>query len=275
MAIVQIDVPVATGSSSAVTLEAGAFRVTHARFPARGEIPAHHHDRACIAVMLAGSFDLRFPGGPVCDCLPGTLTVEPVGDTHCNCMGTAGAEVLVIQPDPAARDLLQPVADFLDGIRQLRHPSLTLLARRMAAEVVRPDAVTPMALEGLALELLVQAARARTEADGAGRPAWLHRAEAMLRARFTEPLTVAEVAQEAGVHPAHLARTFRVHLHCSIGGFLRRLRVDEAAALLRRSDQPIAQVAARVGFADQSHLTRRFREQMGTTPERWRRIHQR
>jgi AraC family transcriptional regulator len=66
-----------------------------------------------------------------------------------------------------------------------------------------------------------------------------------------------------------------VHLHCSIGGFLRRLRVDEAAALLRRSDQPISQVAARVGFADQSHLTRRFREQMGTTPERWRRIHQR
>jgi AraC family transcriptional regulator len=263
--------PVSAGSSNARTLDGGAFRVTYARFPPGGRIPPHHHDRACIAVMLDGSFDLQFPGRPACACEPGSLTVEPIGDTHCNCMGALGAEVLVVQPDPGARELLAPVAHFLDGIRQVRHPDFAGLAHRMAAELQRSDSVTPMALEGMALELLVLASRAGMAPRPRPAPVWLVRVEELLRARYAELLSLQEVAREAGVHPAHLARVFRQHHHCSLGGFVRRLRVSAAAARLAGTDLSIAQVAVEVGFSDQSHLTRRFREQMGTTPERWRR----
>jgi AraC family transcriptional regulator len=263
-------VPVSEGSEFATTREVGAFRVTHARFSPRGRISPHHHDRACIAVMLAGSFELAFPGRSRCECAAGSLTVEPVGDTHCNCIGIAGAEVLVVQPDPSARELLEPVAPFLDGIRQVRDSRLGLLAGRMAHEIQHPDGVSPLALEALALELLVLGARTGMGRKVGATPPWLDQVEAALRARLGDPPGLEELARDAGVHPAHLARTFRRHYRCSVGGFLRDLRVEAAADALAHSDRPIAQVAAEAGFADQSHLTRRFREQMGTTPAKWR-----
>lgn len=268
----QTPVPVTVGSSSAITLDAGPIRVTYARFPAHGEIPAHAHDRACIPVMLSGSFDLSFRGRPAIQCDEGTTAVEPVGDCHCNRMGTAGAVVLVLQPDASVADSHRDLHEFLDGIRLLRRPDLHGLGLRMAGEVADPDPFTTTALEGMALELMARAARAARTRERVP-PPWLRRAEDMLRARHADPLTIADVARECRVHPAHLSRTFRAHFGVSVGEFVRMRRVEWAAGQLRATTAPIAEIATRAGFSDQSHFTRRFRERMGATPERWRRIH--
>jgi AraC family transcriptional regulator len=114
--------------------------------------------------------------------------------------------------------------------------------------------------------------RERTD-RAAGRPAkWLDQAEALLRARFAEAVTVAEVAREVGVHPAHLARTFRRHYRSSIGRFVRQLRMEWAAHQLAATERAIAAIASQAGFADQSHFTRRFKEHVGVTPHRWRQL---
>jgi AraC family transcriptional regulator len=263
-------VPVAEGSRAAVTVEAGQFLVTYARFPAGGDIPRHTHDRACVPVMLDGSFDLTFPGRPTIECVAGTTAVEPVGDCHCNRMGTKGARVLVVQPAASLAESHAGLRALLDGIRALRRPDLHILGRRMAAELAHPDAFTQMALEGMALEVLSRAARSTHRARGATTPAWLRRAESMLRERFSERLTATEVARNCGVHPAHLSRAFRTWFGLSIGEFVRACRLDWAASQLRDTRAPIADIAVRAGFADQSHFTRRFRERMGATPGEWR-----
>jgi AraC family transcriptional regulator len=141
----------------------------------------------------------------------------------------------------------------------------------MAHEIAHPDAFTSIALEGLALELLAVAARACRDPRHA-RPPWLARAEDLLRARFADPLTLADVARECGVHPAHLARVFRQHNGCSVGDFQRARRLEWAAAQLEGTSAPISLIALQAGFTDQSHFTHRFREQTGVTPNRWRRL---
>ena len=50
----------------------------------------------------------------------------------------------------------------------------------------------------------------------------------------------------------------------------RGLRVDWAANRLATTDEPIAQIADRAGFNDQSHLTRSMRARLGATPLEWR-----
>jgi AraC family transcriptional regulator len=266
-------VPVSKGSVAALTTDIGPLRITRAQFPAGGWIAPHNHDRACIAIMMRGSFDLRFPAKAHIECVPGTVTVEPVGDTHCNCVGCAGAEVIVIQPDPGAEELLSPLRGFLDGARQVRGASLEALAWRMDAELARPDALSPLVVEGLALELLATAARQQGDRGGGRLPWCVRRAEEVLRAQFRDPPTLSELARICGVHPSHLARSFRTHLRSSIGEFVRRLRVEWAADRLRATTDPIARVATDAGFTDQSHLTHRFREQIGVTPGHWRRAH--
>jgi AraC family transcriptional regulator len=89
--------------------------------------------------------------------------------------------------------------------------------------------------------------------------------------RFAERLTLAEVASNAGVHPVHLARQFRSRLGCTYGEFVRRIRLTRALERLRNGSQPIAQVAAEAGFADQSHLTRLMTAVVGIAPAAYRR----
>jgi AraC family transcriptional regulator len=55
-----------------------------------------------------------------------------------------------------------------------------------------------------------------------------------------------------------------------VSSYIRRQRVAAAARLLDADDEPIARIAATVGFADQSHLTRAFVRNMRTTPGRYR-----
>jgi AraC family transcriptional regulator len=72
------------------------------------------------------------------------------------------------------------------------------------------------------------------------------------------------------VHPAHLAREFRRRRHCTIGGYVRRLRVEFACRELSSTDAPLAEIALAAGFSHQSHLTRTFKELTGMTPAKFR-----
>jgi AraC family transcriptional regulator len=84
-------------------------------------------------------------------------------------------------------------------------------------------------------------------------------------------LRIATIAAEVGVHPVHLARAFRARYGTSPGAYLRRLRLEAAMAELAGSD-PLARIAHRAGFSDQSHFTRAFKAAFGTAPGQWRAI---
>jgi AraC family transcriptional regulator len=262
-------VPVTMGSPQFRSLELDGFGVTEAWFPATEVLPRHTHDRACVAVMVDGSFDLRFTGKAY-HCSPASVFTEPAGETHANYMGPRGAHVVVVQPDPTRTELLQPFGRLLERAAHNHHAGMMERASRLARELERPDDLSRLAAEGIVLEMLVTLSRMDT---GASRrpPWWLLRAQEVLHARFSEPIQVQEVASEVGVHPAHLARCFRIHFKLSMGTYVRRLRLDWAARELVESDVSLAAVALAAGFADQSHFTRFFKRHVGQTPNVYRR----
>jgi AraC family transcriptional regulator len=81
---------------------------------------------------------------------------------------------------------------------------------------------------------------------------------------------VAAIAAALGVHPIHLTRAFRLHFRMTPGDYLRRCRLEKAAALLAGTSTPLVEVALASGFCDQSHLTRAFRRSYRTTPGAYR-----
>ncbi len=156
--------PVSLGSPRFRTAEAGAFRFTHARFPAGLVLPTHVHERACVATTVSGRWDSVMLGRPS-DSRPGTVLVEPTAERHSNHF-TVPSEVLVIQPDPDEQDLLRPCARFLGSIQCLRAPGVVPLAQRIAGELTERDELSALVLEGLALELLATAARGTVDMAG-------------------------------------------------------------------------------------------------------------
>ncbi|MEW5992485.1 MAG: AraC family transcriptional regulator [Chloroflexota bacterium] len=88
---------------------------------------------------------------------------------------------------------------------------------------------------------------------------------AVLDARLVEPLTLAEVAAQAGWSPAHAARAFSEVFGISPHAYLLGRRLDAARDRIL-AGQPLADVAVATGFFDQPHLTRHFRRFLGATP---------
>jgi AraC-like DNA-binding protein len=78
------------------------------------------------------------------------------------------------------------------------------------------------------------------------------------------------VAESIGIHPVHLAREFRKHYHCTVGEYLRRLRIEHASRKLIESDSSLVDISEAAGFADQSHFGRTFKRLMGITPNGYR-----
>lgn len=266
-----VSVPVTLGAPRFRSVEAGGFLVTEARFAA-GELAPHFHDRACLAVILEGSFEVRFAGKNL-HCPPSTFLCEPAGEKHANRFGNTGARVVVVQPSAAGLERLRAEGSWLDGIHCDPASPAAALGWRLAHEMRAPDKASALAIEGLALEMLAEAARVVSPVARGPKhpPSWLARVLEVLHARCREHVGLEELAAEAGVHPTHLTRVFRQHHGVSIGSYVRRLRLDWARREVVRSQDSLASLALRAGFADQSHFTRAFKRHTGLTPDRYRR----
>jgi transcriptional regulator GlxA family with amidase domain len=82
--------------------------------------------------------------------------------------------------------------------------------------------------------------------------------------------TMSTLAAQLGVSPRTLIRRFKSATGVSIGEYLQQRRLDEAQALLRRTNLSITEVGVAVGLNDASHFSRMFREQTGVTPSAFR-----
>jgi AraC family transcriptional activator FtrA len=89
--------------------------------------------------------------------------------------------------------------------------------------------------------------------------------------RLHEPLTVDDLAAQAGVSSRTLARRFADRLGVSPGRWLLGQRVSAARALLEETDLPVETIAVRVGLSSATNLRRRFHSIVRTTPAAYRR----
>ncbi|MEQ8768949.1 MAG: AraC family transcriptional regulator [Phycisphaerales bacterium] len=149
------------------------------------------------------------------------------------------------------------------------HPAIAGLTYRSWRAFVRADGASALELESLAAEMSWFAAGER--GSGGAPRGWLTRTVKRLDAAPERTPTLDELAEEAGVHFTHLARTFRRRVGCTPGEYLRLVRLRRVAERLAGGDEPIASLALAHGFADQSHLGRHFKRVYADTPARFRR----
>jgi AraC-like DNA-binding protein len=83
-------------------------------------------------------------------------------------------------------------------------------------------------------------------------------------------LSLGEAARTCGMSPAQFTRSFRKVAGMSYLAYVTHLRLSDAARYLRATQTSIAEIAETVGFADQSHLVRRFKQAFGVTPREFR-----
>jgi AraC family transcriptional regulator len=249
-------IPVAACTHRHVSLVVGGHRVSDVAFAANRRIGRHSHPSGCIAVVVEGAVAKTFArlSGTA---TPGTVISMPAEEPHVDAFGRAGARLVVVE------------GPFDEVLALEREWSVLPIAARIARELACPDAFTPLALEGLVLELHAAARRVCRRVS----PEWLRAARELALEHALDSLSVAAIAAQVGVDARALARAFHRQFGASIGEYVRNARLDWAAARLVETDAPLATLALEAGFADQSHFTRSFKRRTGLPPGRYRRAH--
>jgi AraC-like DNA-binding protein len=100
-------------------------------------------------------------------------------------------------------------------------------------------------------------------------PQAVARAKELLASQLAEPPSLEQLAAAVNLSPFHFARVFRRATGLPPHAWLKQRRLEQARALLRSGRTPLS-VAMQLGFADQSHLTRQFKQAYGVGPAEYR-----
>jgi AraC family transcriptional regulator len=242
--------------------------LTETRYGAGAALPTHSHEYACLVVVLQGAFRERF-GAKTRDGAPGMVIVRPAGEPHSDRFEERGGRCLNVELSPRWLERVRDFTSFFDDSAAFTGGSFLLAGRRLHAELSNEDDVSPLAVESIVLSMVADSVRDMRRTAGAP-PRWLLSTQERLHSEFASRWTLDALAASAGVHPAHLASTFRRFFGRGVAAYVRQLRIEYACRALAESDLPLADIALAAGFSDQSHFGRAFRQAMRVTPAQYR-----
>jgi len=231
-------------------------------------VPAHAHPNARFVLVLRGTI-VETTGSISLTHAAHTLQFRCAQESHAYRIGSAGATCLIVDTDAAWLERAAQQAPLLTESTVLEGGLVLHLAQRLYGEFRSRDEVSRLAIEALALGVLAEASR-RVARAAEGAPPWLVRARAFVDAHFTERVALATVAAIVGVHPVHLARTFRRTYNTTFGAYIRTARLEFATRELTATRLPLSEIAMAAGFCDQSHFSRLFKRHTGMSPQEYR-----
>jgi AraC family transcriptional regulator len=232
--------------------------------------PNHSHHRAYFEIILKGT-NVEHDNRSIVEHRALSVAFQPIVESHSSHIQPDGLHSLKIEMNPARLENIgdgpdHGCANGLNAATNFANGPLPWLGLRLYREWQKMDAVSPLVIEGLVLEMIAEAVRCRDLTLGRRPPRWLKAALELLHSEFETPLTLAYVAKAVGVHPVYLARAFRQQRRCTVGEYVRRLRVEYASNEIAGSDTPLGDIALAAGFADQSHFSKVFKREVGLTP---------
>lgn len=245
------------------------FYLVETRYAPSLALPNHSHESAFFCFVLKGTFTEVY-GKRKRTCKPSSLTFHPPGELHSDNFYDLGARLFNVQVEAQCLERVREHTAILDSSTDFYGGPLAHLTTRLYREFREMGEASPLIIEGLAFEILGEASKRARQFSERRPPRWLKQARDILHAGFSTQLTLSRVAASVGVHPVHLARAFRQHYRCTVGEYVRQLRIEFACRALSLSDSPLAEIALTAGFCSQSHFSTFLKHYTGLSPAEYR-----
>lgn len=240
----------------------GPFQLVEKYYSPGTTLPRHEHASEYVSFLLTGCYD-EIALKEQRSCPPGTVIWHPHGEVHTDQFHIAGAVVLDMEIDRVWLDEATQELKLFPGARMCRGG----LAYSLGLQLYRALADRDPGVEDVAIELLSLFFSSVVDRRP---PVWFHRALGLAAVVDEERRSLTSLAREFGVHPVHLAHSFRRFLGCTFSDYVTKLQIRRALELLLIENQAIVDVAYACGFADHAHLSRTFKKVTGLTPRAFR-----
>ena len=215
---------------------------------------------------------------------PGSLTVIPAGAQSywCADVSTQSAAIWIppnLLTDAAAAMDAPHAAVELRDVFDARDPVLEQLATIMLSELDKPrhpaqklihDAAS-LAFTAHLLRAFDLRSSPEPKVPRGLPPRALGNVIAYIEDHLGEAIELIDLARIGNVSRFHFIKLFKMSTGMSPMAYVERSRIRRAARLIKHGEMRLTEIAVAVGFADQSHFTRRFRRHTGYTPGSFRR----
>ena len=155
--------------------------------------------------------------------------------------------------------------------------AIDALAKLLADEIRTPskhEVYAESLIGSIVAGLLDIPANREERADGRLTQAQMNRLVSHVDALGDYRMSVADMAAVVGLSESWFANVFKQTTGTTPWQWQLSKRIELSKQLLGESDLPVASIAAQLGFSDQAHLTKVFRQIVGETPAAWRRMRQ-
>jgi AraC-like DNA-binding protein/ligand-binding sensor protein len=98
----------------------------------------------------------------------------------------------------------------------------------------------------------------------------LRKAERFIWENYTRKISLQEVAGVSGLSAPYFSTIFKEEMGENLSAYLNRLRVEKAAAMLKKTELPIGEIVTACGFEDQSWFSKIFKSYIGMSPGKYR-----
>jgi AraC family transcriptional regulator len=228
----------------------------------------HYHENAYFTFILQGKV-LEGNRKEIFRCAAGSLLFHNWQEAHYNIKPKGFTRGFHLELEREWFSSMNEDYGSIEGSMNLRHPDLKLLMYLIFRESKLEDSISPLAIETLLTELLSQMASTAAQSSRLP-PRWVAQLQELLHDAPASSWTLNSLSQTLGIHPSHLSRGFRRYFGCTLGAYIRKLRLQQALAMLPEKGQSLTDIALACGFADQSHFIRSFKAATQTTPSQFR-----
>lgn len=254
---------------SVKSVEIAGFVLTDLIHPPNEVLRWHSHERASLVLYITGAVTQNFKTKSI-ECDSRTLIIKPPAEPHCDRYGPARSRKLAIEIGPERLQALHPFSKSFDQVSHITSGKIPLLVMRVYKEFINMDSASMLAMEGLLLETVAEVSRYSIRGVKQRPPRWLNQARDILHTNFSESMSLSSIALTVGTHPVVLASKFRKFFGCSVGEYLRKLRIERASRLLSTTSMPLFTIASEAGFSDHAHFSRTFKRFTEMTPSQYR-----
>ncbi|MFH6992708.1 helix-turn-helix transcriptional regulator [Flavobacterium sp. FlaQc-48] len=121
--------------------------------------------------------------------------------------------------------------------------------------------------------LFVQLSNANTHLERFEKsPFWVKSLNELLNDSWNENPGLQDLAQVLNVNPITISKHFPKYFGCTLGEYMRRMKINRSLALIQSSDHNLTEIGFQCGFADQSHFIRTFKNQTGFLPKQFQKL---
>ncbi|WP_103072156.1 helix-turn-helix domain-containing protein [Aquimarina sediminis] len=224
----------------------------------------HFHENPYFMYVLQGNlYDVNKKTKTICP--PGSFLLHNWQEPHFNSKESKYARGFHIEFEKSWFQKNKIDINLWEGSQLIKNPKLHHILSKLYTEFKCADAYSEVSCQLLTSELC-ENINSEKVYSFEKKPLWLSSLVEILHSD-TKSLSLKYLSEQLGVHPGHLSRAIPKYFSKTLGDYIRQLKVKKAIDLMLSSKKSLSSITYEIGFSDQSHFSRTFKNYMGMTPK--------